>query len=209
MPLYANIGGAQKEITHLYANIGGAQKELDGLYANIGGAQKEIFRRGNRFYKIAATSGAEFHEGNRVDYSYGFKLNANNGSFSLNPVRSGTSFPERNYYFSLGPLPTSTDFTLKRADNDVEPISNVSYKSWSIDFGSTSPNAVEVVWLPTVPNSYFIGYEDYYDTHLYISCDHTTFYRWGNGSPGYETEYWFRTFDSTPTGFVAESKIIL
>ena len=41
MPIYANIGGAQKQLSAVYANIGGAQKQLSSMLANIGGASKE------------------------------------------------------------------------------------------------------------------------------------------------------------------------
>ena len=49
MPIYANIGGAQKELSAVYANIGGAQKEINPLLANISGAEKIIMEKNNLF----------------------------------------------------------------------------------------------------------------------------------------------------------------
>lgn len=42
MPIYTNIGGAQKPLKELYANINGVQKKIFPLYANIGGVQKNL-----------------------------------------------------------------------------------------------------------------------------------------------------------------------
>lgn len=45
MPLYANIGGAQKELKWLYTNVDGTQKIMSEMHANISGAKKQIFTR--------------------------------------------------------------------------------------------------------------------------------------------------------------------
>lgn len=45
MPLYANIGGAQKELKWLYTNVNGTQKIMSEMHANISGAKKQIFTR--------------------------------------------------------------------------------------------------------------------------------------------------------------------
>lgn len=42
MPVYANIDGAQKQLSALYSNVGGAQKQLSSLLGNIAGASKEL-----------------------------------------------------------------------------------------------------------------------------------------------------------------------
>lgn len=42
MPVYANIGGTQKQLSAIYANVGGAQKQLSSLLANVGGVSQEL-----------------------------------------------------------------------------------------------------------------------------------------------------------------------
>lgn len=56
MPLYAGIGGAQKEIGALYAGVGGAAKQIDSLYAGVGGSAKDLFSSGYRWRKYNLTS---------------------------------------------------------------------------------------------------------------------------------------------------------
>ena len=45
MPIYTNIGGAQREIRVLCNNIGGGQRLNNSAYANISGSNKLIFQR--------------------------------------------------------------------------------------------------------------------------------------------------------------------
>lgn len=42
MSVYANIDGAQKQLSALYANVGGAQKQLSSFLGNVDGASKEL-----------------------------------------------------------------------------------------------------------------------------------------------------------------------
>ena len=62
MPLYAGIGGAQKEIGEIYAGIGGYAKKLEQLYAGVGGAAKELLPSGYTWkkYDISGTPGLEY-----------------------------------------------------------------------------------------------------------------------------------------------------
>lgn len=42
MPIYVNVGGAQKVLSDVYANIDGAQRRVTTMYANIDGSQKNL-----------------------------------------------------------------------------------------------------------------------------------------------------------------------
>lgn len=59
MPLYAGIGGAQKEIGEIYAGIGGYAKKLEQLYAGVGGAAKELLPSGYTWKRYMLSSSTE------------------------------------------------------------------------------------------------------------------------------------------------------
>ena len=44
MSIYANVGGAQKELSPIYNNISGAQHEMMSIDANINNASKNIYQ---------------------------------------------------------------------------------------------------------------------------------------------------------------------
>ena len=62
MPIYTNIGGAQKPLKELYANINGVQKKIFPLYANIGGAQKNLLGYEWAKYHIAYKQESSYEE---------------------------------------------------------------------------------------------------------------------------------------------------
>lgn len=60
MPIYANIGGAQKQLSAVYANIGGAQKQLSSMLGNVGGASKELMAQPIRVLLTTITISGTF-----------------------------------------------------------------------------------------------------------------------------------------------------
>lgn len=62
MPIYTNIGGAQKPLKELYTNINGVQKKIFPLYANIGGVQKNLLGYEWAKYHIAYKQESSYEE---------------------------------------------------------------------------------------------------------------------------------------------------
>ena len=67
MPIYANIGGAQKPLKELYANINGVQKKIFPLYANIGGVQKNLLGYEWAKYHIVYKKNDSYEENYHLD----------------------------------------------------------------------------------------------------------------------------------------------
>lgn len=70
MPIYANIGGAQKLIINLYDNVDNASKQLESMYANIDGASKLIHSKGYLWYKYTYTKTSTTGTGITLGTSY-------------------------------------------------------------------------------------------------------------------------------------------
>ena len=108
MPLYANIGGAQKELKWLYTNVDGTQKIMSEMHANISGAKKQIFTRLYTWAKyVSYRSGTTYGDYTQSSMDRSYYLNIYPPEESTGIIALTSYDSEARYYkFTYG-----TDFS--------------------------------------------------------------------------------------------------
>ncbi len=122
MPVYANIGGVQKELTKIYANVGGAQKQLNSLLANIGGVQRELLVTANAYWDYDRSGTGTLSAGGMSRRMAADKVSVDStGNFTLiNPAQITGQVPAGKYYVSTnttGTNSTTAGLTIYYATN--------------------------------------------------------------------------------------------
>lgn len=112
MPLYANIGGAQKQPSALYANIGGAQKQSSSLLGNVGGASKELLALPQNFWVVPYSAYGTMATNTRTRMVANSVTVASDGTFTLVSATSISGRPAAGkYYVSVSTAANSSATT--------------------------------------------------------------------------------------------------
>lgn len=112
MPLYANVGGAQKQPSALYANIGGAQKQSSSLLGNVGGASKELLELPRNYWVVPYSATGTMATNTRKRMVANSVTVASDGTFTLVSATSISGRPAAGtYYVSIGTAANSSATT--------------------------------------------------------------------------------------------------